>query len=122
MPRSLDRCGHGKTWTEDCNECEAVSLREFVATWEPKLIDAKRKLKEIDHDRTRVRRADRQVVDGGANRGCDSSVRARGAGNVRASEAVGMADADHSRSNVMRHNAKVTGSPALSASPSGLPG
>ena len=104
MPRSLDRCGHGKTWAEDCNECEAVSLREFIATWEPKLINAKRKLKEIEHDRTGIRRANRQVVDDGTDRGRDCRVRARRSGDVRASEVVGVADADHPRGNVVRHN------------------
>lgn len=32
-----DQCSHGKLWTEDCKECEIVSLSEWVEKMEPRL-------------------------------------------------------------------------------------
>lgn len=46
----LDRCSHGKTWAEDCLECEAVGLRGTIASFEPMVIKAKERLKEIERE------------------------------------------------------------------------
>ena len=45
-----DQCGHGKTWAEECLECEAVSLRETIASFEPMVVKAKKRLKEVEHE------------------------------------------------------------------------
>jgi len=47
MTIGLNRCGHGKTWAEDCLECEYITHSETVASFEPKVIHAKQRLDEI---------------------------------------------------------------------------
>lgn len=46
----LDRCSHGKMWAEDCLECEAVGLRGTIASFEPMVIKAKERLKEVERE------------------------------------------------------------------------
>jgi hypothetical protein len=45
-----DGCGHGKTWAEDCLECEAVSLRGTIESFEPILVKAKQRLQEVENE------------------------------------------------------------------------
>ena len=44
------RCSHGKTWSEPCLECEAVSLRGTIAGFEPLVTKAKERLKEVERE------------------------------------------------------------------------
>ncbi len=46
----LDQCSHGKTWAEDCLECEAVGLRGTIASFEPMVTKAKERLKEVERE------------------------------------------------------------------------
>lgn len=32
-----DQCSHGKLWTQDCKECEIVSLTEWLEKMEPRI-------------------------------------------------------------------------------------
>lgn len=45
-----DRCGHGKKWSDECLECEAVSLRQTIANFEPMVLKAKNRLKEVERE------------------------------------------------------------------------
>lgn len=47
----LDRCSHGKTWVEECLECEAVWLRGTIASFEPMVTKAKERLKEVEREK-----------------------------------------------------------------------
>lgn len=53
------RCSHGKTWNEPCLECEAISLRGTIASFEPVVISAKKRLQEVDREISKA--ADRAV-------------------------------------------------------------
>lgn len=46
----FDLCGHGKTWAEDCLECEVISLRGTIENFEPMVSKAKQRLKEIEYE------------------------------------------------------------------------
>lgn len=48
------QCSHGKTWGEDCLECEAVSLRGVIASFEPMVTKSKARLKEIEREISKV--------------------------------------------------------------------
>lgn len=49
------QCSHGKTWVEDCLECEeAVSLRGVIASFEPMVTESKARLKEIEREISKV--------------------------------------------------------------------
>jgi hypothetical protein len=44
------RCNHGNKWIDPCLECEAVSLRGEIANFEPMVIKAKERLKEVESE------------------------------------------------------------------------
>jgi len=43
-----DKCGHGKTYKEECLDCEAISLQETIRSFEPIVDKAKKKLAEVE--------------------------------------------------------------------------
>lgn len=45
-----DRCSHGKTWDEDCRECDLVSARETVRRWKPVVEEAERVITEAGNE------------------------------------------------------------------------
>lgn len=46
MPVS-EKCSHGADWKVPCMQCELVSLREYVARWEPEVQKAKARIAEL---------------------------------------------------------------------------
>jgi hypothetical protein len=40
-------CSHGKTWDEECPECELVGAREFVRRYGPMIDEARAKIEEL---------------------------------------------------------------------------
>lgn len=42
-----DKCGHGKTWNQECVECEIVWLQYTIKIFGPKVVEARKKLAEL---------------------------------------------------------------------------
>jgi hypothetical protein len=42
-----EKCGHGKTYKEDCIECEKVSLQGTISSFKPMVEKAESRLREI---------------------------------------------------------------------------
>ncbi|WP_343656372.1 hypothetical protein [Cupriavidus sp.] len=47
MPQS-DKCSHGKDWVTPCEQCELVSLKEFVGRWDRLVVEAKARIAELE--------------------------------------------------------------------------
>ena len=45
-----DGCTHGKLWSERCTECESISLRETISSFEPMVIKAKKRLALVERE------------------------------------------------------------------------
>jgi hypothetical protein len=49
-----DKCSHGKTWDEKCDECELVSARELVRRWKPIVEEAQRVIEAAEKGEVRA--------------------------------------------------------------------
>lgn len=43
-----DHCGHGKTWAEECLECDLIGALTTVASFEPRVRKANKRIAELE--------------------------------------------------------------------------